>query len=94
MNAASEWFPGVVYLLCFLTSAACAGLLVRAYLRVGGNLLFWSGLCFALLAVNNLLVILDMLLLKDVDLGLCRSAASLLAVGVLLFGFIWRGDEA
>lgn len=94
MSAASEWFPGAVYLLCFVTSAICAWLLMRSWLRVGGNMLFWSALCFALLAVNNMIVILDMLVMKDIDLSLYRSAASLLAVGVLLFGFIWRGDEA
>ena len=32
--------------------------------------------------------------LADIDLSLYRLGASLLAVGVLLFGFIWQGDEA
>jgi hypothetical protein len=87
-------FPSVVYLLCFLTSATCAALLLRGYARAGGGLLFWSGLCFALLAVNNFVVIADLLIFPDLDLNLVRLAASLLAVSVLLFGFIWRGDEA
>jgi hypothetical protein len=56
-------------------------------------MLFWSALCFGLLALNNLIVIFD-LMIVPVDLGLYRLAASLLAVCVLLFGFIWRGDEA
>lgn len=94
MIEAAAAFPGVVYILCFLTSAACAGLLLRAYRRAGGGLLFWSGLCFVLLAVNNLVVIADLLILADRDLTLLRLAASLAAVVVLLFGFIWRGDEA
>lgn len=94
MNFDNHWFPGAVYLLCFVTSAACAWLLMRSYLRARGNMLFWSALCFALLALNNLIVILDLLVVPDVDLGLHRLAVSLLAIGVLLFGFIWRGDEA
>jgi hypothetical protein len=57
-------------------------------------MLFWSACCFALLALNNLIVVADMLLVRGVDLGMFRLAASLAAVGVLIFGFIWRGDEA
>ena len=94
MEFAGDWFPGTVYLLCFLTSAACAWLLMRSFLRTRGQMLFWSALCFVLLALNNLIVILDMLVVRSSDLSLFRLAASLLAVSVLLYGFIWRGDEA
>lgn len=87
-------FPTIVYSLCFLTSATCATLLLRGYARAGGGLLFWSGLCFALLAVNNFIVIADLLIFPKLDLNLFRLIASLTAVSVLLFGFIWRGDEA
>lgn len=87
-------FPAIVYLLCFGTSATCAGLLLRSYARAGGGLLFWSGLCFVLLALNNLIVVLDLLVIRQLDLNLARLAASFAAVCVLLFGFIWRGDEA
>lgn len=87
-------FPTIVYSLCFLTSAICAALLLRGYARSGGGLLVWTGLCFALLAVNNLIVVLDMLVIRDTDLNLYRLAASFAAVCVLMFGLIWRGDEA
>lgn len=90
----SEWFPSAVYLLCFLTSAACAWLLMRSYFRVRGQMLFWSALCFVLLAINNLIVILDMLVVRDIDLGIHRLVASLAAISLLVFGFVWRGDEA
>ena len=36
---------------------------------------------------------LDMLVLKNVDLSLVRTALSLAAVGVLLFGFIWDRED-
>ena len=89
----AEWFPTTVYLLCFLTSSACAVLLGRSFRRTGARLLFWSALCFVLLAANNLVVILDLLVFKDRDFGLFRAALALAAVSVLLFGFIWDREE-
>lgn len=87
------WFPATVYLLCFLTSSACAVLLGRSFRRSGMRLLLWSALCFLLLAANNLVVIVDLLVLKDRDFGLLRSLLALAAVSVLLFGFIWDREE-
>jgi hypothetical protein len=84
--------PTLVYTLCFLTSAACGFMLMRNYRRTGVRLLFWSGLCFVLLAANNLVVIFDLLVLPDVNLQVARLSFSLIAVLVLLFGFIWDLD--
>ena len=89
----ADYFPTAVYLLCFLTSAACAGLLARNYWRTGARVLLWSALCFLLLAGNNFVVILDMLVIRTVDFRLLRHVLSLGAVGVLLFGFIWDLEE-
>ena len=89
----SDYFPAAVYLLCFLTSAACALLLARNYRRTGARLLLWSALCFLFLAANNLVVIFDLLLIREVDFRLARHLLSLAALGVLLFGFIWDLDE-
>lgn len=87
-------FQAAVYSLCFVTCALCAFLLVRAYLASRARLLFWSALCFILLAANALLVILDILVFPAVDFGLWRPILSLAAVSVLLFGFIWDlGEE-
>jgi hypothetical protein len=80
----------VIYLLCVATSLLCAYLLLRAYRHGRAGLLIWSALCFALLAVNNLAVAVDVLLLPDIDLTFVRVTTSLLAVGVLLYGFIWE----
>jgi len=89
----ATWFPAAVYLLCFLTSAACAWLLARSYRRTGARLLFWSGLCFLFLAANNLLVVFDLLLIPDVDFRLARYGLQLAAVGLLLFGFVWDVED-
>ena len=85
-------FPVAVYLLCFVTSGACAWLLARNYRRTGTRLLMWSALCFLFLALNNAVVFLDALVLPDVDLAVPRLALSLAAVAVLLFGFVWDLD--
>jgi len=80
----------LLYVLCLLTSAVCAGLLWRGHRRTRAPLLAWSAACFALLAVNNLFVVLDMLVLTGVDLTLWRQGSSLAAIAVLLYGFIWE----
>jgi hypothetical protein len=85
--------PGLVYLLCFLTSAACAGLLVRHYGKSRSPILLWSAACFVFLALGNLFVVLDMLVLPDIDLRPARVWMTFIAVCVLLFGFIWEVDE-
>jgi hypothetical protein len=79
-----------IYILCLLTSLSCAWLLVRSYGRSRARLLLWSALCFSLLAVNNLLVVIDLLVLPSVDLVPFRHIAALAAVSTLLVGFIWE----
>lgn len=89
-----EFFPALVYVLCFLASATCAVLLGRSYWRTGLRLLFWSSLCFFLLALTNLFVVLDLIMFPEVDFRLVRLGCSLAAVSVLLFGFLWDQEEA
>lgn len=86
-------FPAAVYILCLVTSGACAFLLARNYRRTGTRLLMWSALCFLLLAFNNAVVFIDALVIHDVDLAILRLSLSLAAVSVLLFGFIWDLDQ-
>ncbi len=93
MSAASmSALATTVYSLCFLTSAVCTWLLVRSYTRNRSRLLLWSAACFVLLAINNLLVVADLVFLPTVDLSPLRIAASLAAASTLLFGFIWELD--
>jgi hypothetical protein len=86
-------FPTLVYTLCFATSTLCAYLLGRSFRRARSRLLFWSAVCFALLAVVNFIVVLDMLVYPDIDFRPVRLVLSLVAVSVLLFGFIWDEDS-
>jgi hypothetical protein len=86
-------WAAAVYVLCFLTSAACAWLLVRSYARSRARILMWSAACFVLLAFNNFLVVVDLVLLPtEADLTIIRNASSLAAVMTLLYGFIWELD--
>lgn len=88
-----DLFPAAVYLLCFLTSSACAWMLGRSYRRTGARLLLWSGLCFFFLAANNLVLVFDLLVFPDSDLRIGRLLLALAAVATLLFGFIWDLEE-
>ena len=82
----------LIYLLCLAASAGCASLLLRSYARNRTRLLLWSAICFVLIAFNNLFVVVDILVLPSVDLVPLRRLASLAAVAVLLFGFIWETE--
>lgn len=82
--------PAIVYLLCFVMSGLCAYLLSAAYARQRQRLLLWSGLCFLLLALENLLVFADFVLPPSIVLVPYRLAVSLAAIVLLLFGFIWE----
>lgn len=86
-------FAAIVYVLCFLTSSACAWLLGRSYLRSKTRLLLWSAISFVLLAGNNLALMLDLLVFEDMSLRAGRLLFSLAAVCVLIFGFVWDLEE-
>lgn len=80
----------VVYILCAFTSTACAVLLLRGYFASRQRLLFWSALCFVGLAINNVLLFLDLVVVTQIDLSLARSGAGVAALVVLIFGLVWE----
>ena len=79
-----------VYVLCALTSAACAALLWRAWARGRVRLLLWSAVCFAGLAIHNTVLFVDKVVAPDVDLSTLRIATGLAALLTLLAGLIWE----
>jgi hypothetical protein len=82
-----------VYLLCFASSLLCMALLARSYLRSRSRLLLWSVLCFVGLAISNLLLFVDVVILPTtIDLLPLRHLSTLCGVGILLYGFIWDAD--
>ena len=90
----TELYPTVVYVLCFLTSVACAWMLGRSYRRNGTRLLLWSSICFVFLALNNLLLVFDLVIWPtNVDLRLPRLLVAVAAVVSLVWGFVWEVGE-
>jgi hypothetical protein len=89
----SDLLAAAVYSLCFLTSSACAYLLARNYMRTRARLLLWSALCFSFLALNNLAVIIDLVIIPDVSFSIARVGLSLIAVSLLLFGLVSVQEE-
>jgi drug/metabolite transporter (DMT)-like permease len=83
---------GIIYLLCAATSLACAVLLLRAYGDSRARLLFWSGLCFVGLTLNNVLLFIDLRVLPERDLFLLRSMPTLVGLLLLIYGLIWDTD--
>jgi hypothetical protein len=80
----------IIYALCMLTSLGCAVLLLRAYLGSRYRLLLWSGLCFAGLTLNNLLLFIDKMTGPMIDLSIWRLVTALAALLPLLYGLIWE----
>ena len=81
-----------IYLLCTLTSLACAWLLLGSYRRTGHRLLFWSGASFAALTVNNVFLVLDKVVFPDLDLLTVRQVCALVAMLLLLYGLIYEKE--
>jgi len=79
-----------IYALCAATSVACAALLMRSFVRTRARILLWSSLCFAGLAVNNALLVVDLVFLPHVDLSTERGVAALAGLAPLVFGLIWE----
>ena len=86
--------PTVVYGLCLLASLLCAGLLTRAWMKARTRLLLWTAVAFGFLALNNLLLVVDLVLLPtQIHLWWPRQLALMAAIGVLVYAFIWEVDQ-
>ncbi len=81
-----------VFIACAVTSALCVVLLVRGWLATRSRLLLWSSLGFTGLALNNIILVLDRLVIVDANLALVRAVPAFLGVLVLLTGCIWDAD--
>lgn len=83
-------FAIIVYILCAATSALSAVLLLRGYAQSRARLLFWSGLCFAGLALNNVFLVVDTHVIPEVDLSFWRTIPALIGVSLLVYGLVWE----
>jgi hypothetical protein len=88
-----ETFRFVLFLLAALTSIGCMWLLLRAYARTRVRLLFWTGMCFIALSVNNVVLFVDVVVLPtQVDLRMLRLGAAHAGIACLLYAFIWEAE--
>lgn len=81
-----------IYLLCALTSVIVAALLYRRSRSRSSPLLFWSFVGFLGLALNNVLVYVDLGLLPSIDLVISRTIAGTLGMTAMLYGLIRSSD--
>ena len=79
-----------VYALCAVTAIACALLLFRGYRHNRTPLLFWASVCFAGIAIENVILFVDMILLPAVDLFWWRISVAIASMLVLLYGLVWE----
>ena len=83
----------LIYALCAITSALCTVLLWRGYVHNKVRLLFWAATSFALLTINNILLVADKVVWQvEVDLRMWRLAVGVAAILLLLFGLIWEEE--
>lgn len=83
----------LIYTLCMLTSLTCSALLFVSYRRTRHRLLFWSSACFAVMTLNNLMLIVDKVIFPtQVDLLSWRLISALVACLLLLYGLIYEEE--
>ena len=82
-----------IYILCAATSLIAAMLLLRHYRARRSPMLLWSCIGFFGLALNNLLLFIDLGLLTGSDLSLPRTLAGTLAMLTLVYGLIWESGR-
>lgn len=82
-----------VSILGMLTSLVCAVLLLRQYLVARQALLLWSGLCFTLLTISNLLLCIDQVENAGYSLYIPRLTTAALGMALLVYGLIWESER-
>ncbi len=82
-----------VYLLCAVTALLAAIFLWRGYARSRLKLLLHAGICFAFLALSNVLLFIDRVVLPQVDLSLWPTIAAILGMVTLLVSMTLDGER-
>ena len=80
--------PGLVYILCAITSLGCALLLLRGSMQSRNGLLFWSALCFFAMTANNLLQYANFIVFPDVDILIVARSTAVIGIVLLNIGLI------
>jgi hypothetical protein len=64
-------------------------MLLKAHYRQRTRLLLWSGMCFAGLVLENIMLYVDVVVVPDLDLSMWRKLPGVAALAILVFGLIW-----
>jgi hypothetical protein len=79
----------VVYLLCALTSLSCAMVLWRNWRRARLRIVLWTSVCFAALALQNVLLFVDLVVVgPSIQLSPLRNGIGLAGLSILLYGLL------
>jgi Family of unknown function (DUF5985) len=82
-----------VYVLCALAAFTCAWLLGRSYAQSRIRLLLWSSLCFVGLALNNVILFVDKVIVPHgADLSVWRLVPAAIGIGALVYGLVWEAE--
>jgi hypothetical protein len=85
----------LINVLGVLTAALCAGLLLRAYGRVGKRLLLWCGVCFAGLTVANVVLVVDLWMTPpEISLYRVRLLITVASLFVMLYGLVFESEQS
>ena len=79
-----------VYILCAAASLSCALIVFRNYRNQPSRLLLLSTLCFVGLAINSIILVIDLIVLPEADLRLARTLVAYASILAFLLGLIWE----
>jgi hypothetical protein len=88
---------GLINFIGAVTALVCLVLLYRHYWRTGVRLLWWSGLCFLALAVENAVLFFDRnpnfaVPLQGASLTAIRQSIAALGIACLIYSLVWETE--
>ena len=81
-----------IYGLCTILSSAIAVMLWRQHRRMPTRMVYWTALCFSGLALSNLLLVIDKLVIPELDMRVLRHSLSLASIALLLYGLVYEDE--
>jgi hypothetical protein len=82
--------PGLAFLLCMITSLLSAVLLWRAARGPTRRLLLWSAAFFVGMAINNLLLFVDVITGPNVNWMTPANVVAAVSVIGLIYALVWE----
>lgn len=83
----------IVYVLCAVTSLGCTILLINRYRKARISLLFWSAVAFLAFTITNILLFVDLVMVRGVDLSVIRNSITLAGVLVMVYGLVTEATQ-